>query len=208
MSLNKYGIYAEDPPFNAFLEAIIPRILESEISNKIELALDTQFSMDKKPKDGISNFLKTFTEAITQGCLKKNEGGYGLRFCVLGLDCDEENLVELQQKIRTKLEQSNQTHYAVICIAKKSIEFWMWYHKKEQGLLFENANVSIYELHNNQTMKPLIYNRKRSGSKGAEIAQEIAGKTNIKYLREHSASFEAFFQELNAFITTHIGQYE
>jgi hypothetical protein len=81
MSLKKYGIYAEDPSFKSFLEVIVPRLL-NEINSSANLVLDDRFSSDKKPKDGISNFLRTFTDAITEGCLDENNGGYGLQFCI------------------------------------------------------------------------------------------------------------------------------
>ncbi len=196
MSLKKYGIYAEDPPFKSFLEVILPRLL-NEIDNETKLLLDNRFSTDKKPKDGISNFLRTFTDAITEGCLDESDGGYGLQFCVLGLDCDENDLLELQQNIKNTLAESNQINFAVICIAQKSIEFWMWYCKAEKGLL---SIEPIYDLYNNQTMKPLIYNRKRSGSRGIAIAENLAESVNILYLRQNSQSFEAFYQELKTFV--------
>ena len=197
MSALKYGIYAEDIVFKSFLETIVPRLL-TEITPNISIGLDKKFSTDKKPENGISNFLKTFTTAITQGCLDLNDDGYGLNFCILGLDCDENDLDSLKNTINSMLNESNQTDFAVICIARKSIEFWMWYCREEKS---DNPIVvDIYDLYKNQTMKSTIYGRKRSGKKGVTFAANFANEVSINYLCQKSASFEAFFEAFKTFI--------
>ena len=183
--------------FKSFLETIVPRLL-TKITPNLSIGLDEIFSTDKKPKDGISNFLNTFNTVITEGCLDISDDGYGLNFCVLGLDCDENDLDELKNTISTMLNESNQTNCAVICIARKSIEFWMWYCNEEKS---ENPSaINIYDLYNNQTMKSAIYGRKRSGQKGVTYAANFANEVSIDYLLQKSASFEAFFQAFKTFI--------
>ena len=197
MSELKYGIFAEDEVFKSFLETIVPRVL-TKITYNLSIGLDKKFSTDKVPKDGISKFLNTFNTAITEGCLELNDGGYGLNFCILGLDCDENGLEELEYTISTMLNESNQSNCAVICIARKSIEFWMWYCREEKS--GNPITVNIYDSYNNQTMKSIIYNRKRSGKRGVIYAEKFANEVTVDYLHQKSSSFEAFFQAFKTFI--------
>ncbi len=193
MSTIKYGIYAEDMPFKIFLETILPSVV-SKIGMGINIDLDKKFSNDKKPQNGIGHFKKTFNIAVTQGCLAESDNGYGLRFCILGLDCDENELSKLQDELSEKLSESNQSDLAVLCIARKSIEFWMWYcEPNNQGLLLD------YESHTNTTMKLQLYGRERGGRRGKERALELAQKADIDYLCKKSVSFNIFYEDFKCF---------
>lgn len=190
----KYGIYAEDAPFKNFIETIVFRLLTD--FQQLEATYDTAFSEQEKPTNGVSQFMKEFVPSLTKGIID-----YQLDFCILALDCDEFELVDLKGQINQKLIENNLADNGVICIARKSIEFWMWYCQAEKDNL---PIIDIYADFNNQTMKLEVYGRKRSGSRGVLKAKELAENVTISFLKEKSESFKSFFEEFKLFIDKNI----
>ncbi len=186
----RFGIFCEDKAHRYFLENALPHLLSS-FENAPNFEHETRFS-DVIIALNNEFVIKNFIDRIDYGIQIHH-----LNLCFIGLDAENADHDALFSTMYAQLEENELTENAVIHIAVKAIEHWLWYLKAQK----ENLPLEPIEHISAKEMKRKVYGRGRIGNDAQkQLITDLVGNIDPVFLREHSPSFEHFYQQLSRYL--------
>ena len=194
MKIIKFSVYAEDTASVIFVSSVVPKIA-TYVDSSFDFVHDAQCSeqIHGNSKDRVEKYFISATQMLVNRL--------NIDLCFVGRDADSDSNNDtfdvLKAKFEEKILDNAVQDYIILFFPVRAIEYWLYHIKvKSEGLEEEHIeNLGKDEL------KFRVYNRrKNSERKNNPIVKRLSNNIDIDYLRQKSASFEAFFQAFKTFI--------
>ncbi len=180
MDIN-YGLICEDIAHKTFLEIFLKN--QNDFNFILNMSFYKRFRANNK-KEVVKSLPLISYNAFEE---------YFLNLIFVGIDYDDLDRTNFDKELESLYSKINGfKDKAIIFYPVQSIEHWFWYLKikKENPNFTKNINL---ENKDRKTAKKEVYNNKRTN---VNVIIQIMKDADFKWLRNHSLSFNYFYNSL------------